>query len=204
MDSFGVLAQALGVAYAAGINVPATIAVLGVAQRQGWIDHLPAGLDVVGNPWIIGIAGSLYAVEFLITLVPGFASVWETVQTLVRPPAAAVMAAATVYSLDPLLVLPAVLLGGSFAAATHGTKLGLRYAVDASPEPVTNAVANLAELGMIASVGLFVWNHPYLTLGVAVAVLVLLILLVRRILRSLRRLLSGEWYRAGATQPGHG
>src|SRR5688572_729430 len=128
MDSFGVLAQGLGVAYAAGINVPATIAVLGLAQRQGWIGHLPAGLDVVANPWIIGIAASLYAIEFLITLVPGLASVWETVQTLVRPPAAALLAAATVYTLDPVLVLPAVLLGGGFAATTHGAKLGLRYA----------------------------------------------------------------------------
>ena len=76
MNSFGVLAQALGVAYAAGINVPATVAILGLAQRQGWIGHLPAGLDVVGNPWIIGVAGSLYAIEFLITLLPGLASVW--------------------------------------------------------------------------------------------------------------------------------
>lgn len=201
MDSFGVLAQALGVAYAAGINVPATIAVLGIAQRQEWIGHLPAGLDVVGNPWIIAVAGSLYAIEFLITLVPGLASVWETVQTLVRPPAAAVLAAATVYSLDPVLVVPAVLLGGGFAATTHGTKLGLRYAVDASPEPVTNAVANFAELTAIASIALMVWNHPYLTLAVAITVLVLLILLVRRIVRALRRLLSGEWYRAAAAQP---
>ncbi|HLA14747.1 MAG TPA: DUF4126 domain-containing protein, partial [Gemmatimonadaceae bacterium] len=196
MDSFAVLAQALGVAYAAGINVPATVAVLGIAQQQGWIGHLPAGLDVVGNPWIIGIAGSLYAVEFLITLVPGFASVWETVQTLVRPPAAAVLAAATVYSLDPVLVLPAVLLGGGFAAATHGTKLGLRYAVDVSPEPVTNAFANLAELATLASVALLVWNHPYVTLALALTVLLLLVLLVRRILRSLRRLLTGDWWRA--------
>jgi hypothetical protein len=201
MDSFAVLAQGLGVAYAAGINVPATIAVLGIAQRQGWIGHLPAGLDVVANPWIIGIAASLYAIEFLITLVPGLASVWETVQTLVRPPAAALLAAATVYSLDPVLVIPAVLLGGGFAATTHGTKLGLRYAVDASPEPVTNAVANLAELTTIASVAILVWNHPYLTLAIAVGLLVLLILLVRRIVRSLRRLLSGEWYRAAAAQP---
>jgi len=201
MDSFGVLAQGLGVAYAAGINVPATIAVLGLAQRQGWIGHLPAGLDVVANPWIIGIAASLYAIEFLITLVPGLASVWETVQTLVRPPAAALLAAATVYSLDPVLVVPAVLLGGGFAATTHGTKLGLRYAVDASPEPVTNALANLAELTTIASVAILVWNHPYLTLAIAVGLLVLLILLVRRIVRSLRRLLSGEWYRAAAAQP---
>ena len=204
MDSFGVLAQALGVAYAAGINVPATVAVLGLAQRQGWIGHLPAGLDVVASPWIIAIAGSLYAIEFLITLVPGLASVWETVQTLVRPPAAAVLAAATVYSLDPVLVLPAVLLGGGFAATTHGAKLGLRYAVDASPEPVTNAVANLAELTAIASIALMVWNHPYLTLALAVTLLVLLILLVRRIMKSLRRLLSGEWYRAAAAQPEQG
>jgi len=201
MDSFSVLAQALGIAYAAGINVPATVAVLGIAQQQGWIGHLPAGLDVAGNPWVIGIAVSLYAVEFLITLVPGFASVWETVQTLVRPPAAAVLAAATVYSLDPVLVLPAVLLGGGFAAATHGTKLGLRYAVDVSPEPITNGVANLAELTTIASVALLVWNHPYLTLALAVTLLVLLVLLVRRILRTLQRLLSGEWWRAGAPQP---
>lgn len=201
MDSFAALAQALGVAYAAGINVPATVAILGLAQNQGWIGHLPAGLDVVSNPWIIGVAASLYTIEFLITLVPGLASVWETVQTLVRPPAAAVLAAATVYSLDPVLVLPAVLLGGGFAATTHGTKLGLRYAVDASPEPVTNAVANLAELTTIASVAILVWNHPYLTLAIAVTLLVLLILLVRRIVRSLRRLLSGEWYRAAAAQP---
>jgi hypothetical protein len=195
MDSFGLLAQALGVAYAAGINVPATVAILGLAQRQGWIDHLPAGLDVVANPWIIGLAGGIYAIEFLVTLVPGLASVWETIQSVVRPPAAAVLAAATVYHLDPAMVVPAVLLGGGLAATTHGTKLGLRYAVDASPEPITNAVANLAELTTIASIAIAVWQHPYITLAVALLVLVLLILLVRRIMLTLRRLLSGQWYR---------
>lgn len=198
MDSLGLLAQALGVAYAAGINVPATVAVLGLAQHQGWIGHLPAGLDVVGNPWIIILATSLYAIEFLVTLLPGLASVWETVQSVIRPPAAAVLAAATVYTLDPIMIVPAVLLGGGLAATTHGTKLGLRYAVDASPEPVTNALANFAELTAIASVALFVWNHPYITLTLALALLVLLILLVRRIVLSLRRLLSGQWYRAAA------
>jgi hypothetical protein len=202
MNSFGLLAQALGVAYAAGINVPATVAILGLAQRQGWIGHLPAGLDVVVNPWIIGLAAFIYAIEFLITLLPGLASVWETVQSVIRPPAAAVLAAATVYHLDPTMVLPAVLLGGGLAATTHGTKLGLRYAVDASPEPVTNAVANLAELTTIASIALAVWQHPYITLALALVLLALLILLVRRILLTLRRLLSGQWYRAGAAAEG--
>lgn len=171
-----------------------------MAQRQGWIGHLPAGLDVVANPWIIGLAGSIYAIEFLVTLVPGLASVWETIQSLVRPPAAAVLAAATVYHLDPVMMVPAVLLGGGLAATTHGTKLGLRYAVDASPEPLTNALANVAELTTIAAITIAVWQHPYITLALALALLVLLILLVRRIMLTLRRLLSGEWYRAG-TRP---
>ncbi len=177
--------------------MPATVAVLGIAQRQGWIGHLPAGLDVVANPWIIGLAASLYAIEFTLTLLPGLASVWETVQTVVRPAAAAVLAAATVYHLEPMMVVPAVLLGGGLAATTHGTKLGLRYAVDASPEPVTNAMANLAELTTIASVAIAVWRHPYITLALALLLLVLLMLVVRRIVLTLRRLLSGQWYRAG-------
>jgi len=195
MNSFGVLAQGLGVAYAAGINVPATVAILGFAEQRGWIGHLPAGLDVIANPWIILIASAIYFVEFLITLVPGLASIWETIQTGVRPLAAAVLAAATVYHVDPVMVVPAVLLGGGLAATTHGTKLGLRYAVDASPEPVTNAIANLGELTTIGVVVLSVWHHPYLTLALAIAVLVLLMLLVRRIILTLRRLLSGQWSR---------
>jgi hypothetical protein len=201
MSPFGALAQALGVAYAAGINVPATIAILGFAQRQGWIAHLPAGLDVIASPWVIILAAAVYFVEFLVTLVPGLASIWETVQSLIRPPAAAVLAAATVYHLNPALTVPAVLLGGGLAATAHGTKLGLRYAVDASPEPVTNALANFAELTTIASIGIAIWNHPYVTLSLALLLLVLLILLVRRVIRTLRRLLSGNWYSAAAVTP---
>jgi len=204
VDSFSALAQALGVAYAAGINVPATVAMLGVAQQRGWIGHLPAGLDVVGNTWVIALAGGLYLIEFVITLVPGLASVWETIQSVIRPPAAAVLAAATVYDLNPVMIVPAILLGGGLALTTHGTKLGLRYAVDASPEPVTNGLANLAELTTIASIALAVWNHPYLTLSVALGLLVLLILLVRRIVLALRRLLSGQWYRATVADPESG
>jgi hypothetical protein len=202
VNSLGILAQALGVAYAAGINVPATVAILGLAQNRGWIGHLPAGLDVVASPWVFGLASAIYAFEFLVTLVPGLASIWETIQSGVRPLAAAVLAAATVYHVDPVMVVPAVLLGGGLAATTHGTKLGLRYAVDASPEPFTNAIANLGELTTVAAVGLAVWRHPYITLALAVALLVLLILLVRRIILTLRRLISGDWYRAARAGAG--
>src|SRR6478752_3542584 len=193
MNSFGVLAQALGVAYAAGINVPATIAILGLAQRRGWVGHLPAGLDVVGSPLIIGFASAIYAIEFLVTLLPGLASVWETIQTGVRPFAAAVLAAATVYHVDPVMIVPALLLGGGLAATTHGAKLGLRYAVDASPEPFTNGIVNIAELTTISTIAMFIWAHPFITLSTAILLLILLILVVRRIMKTLRSLFRGDW-----------
>ncbi len=195
MTSITTVIQSLGVAYAAGINLPATVAVLGVSERAGWIGPLPGVLGAVGSLWIIVIATALYLVEFLVTLVPGVASVWETAQSVIRPPAAAFLAVATAYHLNPVYLVAAGLLGGGLALTTHGTKLGLRYAVDTSPEPVTNGLANLAELGTIASIGIFIWSHPYITLTIAILVLILLILVVRRIVITLRKLFSGEWRR---------
>ncbi len=193
MTSITTVVQSLGVAYAAGINLPATVAVLGISERAGWIGPLPGVLGAVGSIWIIAIASVLYAMEFLVTLVPGVASVWETAQSVIRPPAAAFLAVATAYHLNPAYLVAAGLLGGGLALTTHGTKLGLRYAVDTSPEPVTNGLANMAELGTIASIGIFIWSHPYITLTVAILVLILLILVVRRIIITLRKLFSGEW-----------
>jgi len=198
MTSVTTVVQSLGVAFAAGINLPATVAVLGVSERAGWIGPLPGLLGAVGSIWVIAIAVALYAIEFLVTLIPGVASVWETAQSVIRPPAAAFLAVATAYNLNPVFLVAAGLLGGGLALTTHGTKLGLRYAVDSSPEPVTNGIANLAELGTVASIGVFIWSHPYLTLTVAILVLILLILVVRRIVITLRKLLRGEWGR-GAT-----
>ena len=181
------LAQGLGVAYAAGISVPATVAILGLAQHLSWIGPLPGGLDVLSNVWIIGLAVSMYAVEFVATLVPGLASLWETVQTGVRPIAGALLAIATTVHLPGLYIAAVALLGGGLAITTHGAKLGVRYAVDASPEPFTNLAANVAELTTIVSVCLALWDHPYATLTAAVVLLALIALLVRHMLRTIQR-----------------
>ena len=198
MTSITTVVQSLGVAMAAGVNLPATVAVLGISERAGWIGPLPGVLGAVGSIWIIAIAVVLYSMEFLVTLVPGVASVVETAQTIVRPAAAAFLAVATAYHLNPAYVAAAGLLGGGLALTTHGTKLGLRYAVDTSPEPVTNGLANFAELGTITSIGIFIWSHPYVTMTVAILVLILLILVVHRIVVTLRKVFNGEW-RKGAT-----
>jgi hypothetical protein len=193
MSSLATLAQALGIAYASGINLYATVALLGLAQRYDWVGPLPGSLSAVGSWWVIGIAIAFYVVEFLATLVPGVASAWETFHSVVRPPAAAALAVATAWHGDALFVLVAALLGGGLAITTHTTKLGLRYAIDTSPEPVTNGIANTAELGLVAAVTYAIWNHPFVTLAVALVILVVLIIVVRLIWRTLRRVFRGNW-----------
>ncbi len=195
MSSVTTVAQSLGVAYAAGINLPATVAVLGIAERAGWVDPLPGVLGAVSNAWVIALASALYLLEFVVTLVPGVASLWETLQSVIRPPAAALLAVATTSNLSPPMVVAAGLIGGGLALTTHGTKLGLRYAIDSSPEPVTNGIANAAEFATITSIMLFIWNHPFLTLSAAILLLILLILLVRRILITIRSVFRGDWKR---------
>jgi len=193
MYSLTTLVQGIGLAYAAGLNLYAAVAVTGLAIRLGWVTNPPSTIEPFGSLWVIGIAVVLYVLEFTATLVPGVASAWETLHSLVRPPAAAILAAATAWHADPVIVLIAALLGGGIAITTHTTKLGFRYAIDASPEPITNAGANITELGLVAAVAISIWRHPFLTLGIAVVVLIGLMMMVRLIWRALRQVFSGRW-----------
>jgi hypothetical protein len=193
MNALQTLAQAAGVAYAAGLNLYATVGILGLAARLGWIGPLPGSLSGVTSWWVIGVALSLMTVEFLASLIPAIASAWDTIHSLIRPPAAAALAASTAWHGDPAFVLIAALLGGGLAVTTHTTKLGLRYAVDASPEPVSNGVMSVSELGLVTAIMIAIWSHPYITLLTALAVLIGLIMIVRLIWRTLRQVMSGRW-----------
>jgi Domain of unknown function (DUF4126) len=187
------LVQGLGLAYAAGLSLYAAVAVTGFAIRFGWVHNVPTSIEPLSNLAVISVALVLYALEFLATLVPGVASAWETLHSLIRPPAAAVLAAATAWHADPVIVLVAALLGGGLAITTHTTKLGLRYAIDASPEPATNGIANVAEFGLVATVVITIWKHPFVTLALAMVLLVCMIVIVRLIWRALRQVFSGRW-----------
>lgn len=182
------LAQAVALASAAGVSTYATVALLGVAARLDWIDQLPAGLQGLSSWWVIGLAASLYLVEFLATLVPGVASAWEAVHSTLRPLAGTALAVGTVWNADPAMVVAAGLLGGTLAFGTQATKLGARVAIDASPEPVTNGVANVAEAGFVATIALLVWEHPWIALAISLVTLVLVALLVRVAWRTIGRL----------------
>jgi hypothetical protein len=189
MSVIAILGTALGAAWTSGINLYATVAVLGLMQRYG-VARLPGGLEVLDNWWIIGTAVALYVVEFVADKVPYVDSVWDVVHTFVRVPAGAVLALAATTDLSPAVQVVAVLLGGGLALSTHGTKASLRAAANASPEPVTNWVLSLVE--DVVAVGGIVLAvlHPLVILAVIVVFLVALAWILPKVLRALRRMLA--------------
>ena len=180
------LASALGIAWSSSISLYATVAFTGVAGRLGWV-ILPEGLRALENASVIAVAMILTGVELAASLVPGIATAWEAIHLAIRPVAAAGLAVLATWGANPALVAVAGLLGGSLGAATSATKLKLRTAIDASPEPVSNALATGAELSTVAGMAWLVWSHPWIALAIAIAMLAVLIVVARAIWRALRQ-----------------
>jgi hypothetical protein len=186
------LASALGIAWSSSVSLYATVAFTGLAGRLGWV-VLPAGLQVLQSSWVIGVALLLTGVEVAASLVPGVATAWEALHAAIRPVAAAGLAVLATWGASPVLIVGAGLLGGSLGAVTTVSKLKLRTAIDASPEPVSNAVATGAELSTVAGMAWLVWSHPWVALGIVVLLLVLLFLVTRAVWGAVRR--AATWMR---------
>ena len=189
MEWFSTLSLALGSAWTSGINLYATVSVLGLLQKFGSV-KLPGGLDVLDNWWIIGIAGGLYLIEFFADKIPYVDSVWDVVHTFIRVPAGAVVAWAAVSDMDPAVVVPATLIGGGLALSSHGTKATARIAANLSPEPVTNTLLSLAE-DAVAIIGvLLAVFAPILIAIVLIVFLLFFVWFFPKIFRAIKRLFA--------------
>ncbi|HMU35073.1 MAG TPA: DUF4126 domain-containing protein [Pyrinomonadaceae bacterium] len=188
MEWLSTLSLALGSAWTSGINLYATISVLGLLQKFGGV-KLPGGLEALDNWWIIGIAGGLYIVEFAADKIPYVDSVWDVIHTFIRVPAGAVVAYAATSQLDPTVTISAALLGGGLALASHGTKAAARVTANLSPEPISNWTLSIVE-DIIAFVGtLLAVFAPILVAVILVLFLIGFLWFLPKILRRLARML---------------
>ena len=185
MEVLVTLGRTLGFSLAAGVNLYATVAVLGLASRYGWV-QLPEQFGVFDHPWIIGLAGVLYLVEFVADKIPWVDSLWDSVHTIIRPVGGALIAVAALGDASPLVVGLIALLGGTAAAGSHMTKAGTRVAINTSPEPFTNWFISLVEDVFVIGLSLFTLKFPLLALVVSVAIVVMMLWIARKIWRWLR------------------
>ncbi len=144
METVQIIALAMGIAWASGINLYAAIATLGILGSTGNLE-LPPDLLVLQHPGVIAAAGFMYCVEFFADKVPGVDTGWDTLHTFIRIPAAAILAAGAVGEVNPAMTLVAGILGGTLAATSHTLKAGSRVLINASPEPFSNIGASLVE-----------------------------------------------------------
>jgi len=186
MEWFSTLALALGTAWTSGINLYATVTVLGLLQKFGGV-KLPGGLDVLDHWAIIGVAGFLFLVEFFADKIPYVDSVWDAVHTFIRVPAGVIVAYAATYELDPGIYIPAALVGGGLALSSHGTKAAVRVGANLSPEPVSNWVLSILE-DIIALIGtLLAVFAPVIITIVLVVFVIFFIWAFPKIVRALKK-----------------
>jgi hypothetical protein len=190
MSVIQILGLALGSAWTSGINLYATVAVLGLLQHFG-LARLPGGLHVLDNWLVIGIAAFLYTIEFVADKIPYVDSVWDVIHTFIRVPAGAIIALSATTDLSPTVQVLALLLGGGLALSTHGTKATLRAAANASPEPVSNWTLSVVEDVFTFGAAVLAVLHPVVILVVILIFLLVLAWILPKVLRRLRRMLAG-------------
>lgn len=185
MDLISTLGLAMGSSWVSGINLYAAVATLGLLNRFASL-QLPGDLNALSNWWVIGIAITLYVVEFFADKIPYLDSAWDVIHTFIRVPAGAAMAAASFGDYDKSVQVIALLLGGGIALSSHGTKATSRAAINTSPEPVSNIAASLVEdVVSVGSIFLAVFYPAVIIVIVAICVLIA-ILILPKIIRFLR------------------
>ena len=203
MESLALLGTALGLGLASGLSLYGAAFLVGLAVHLGWVRLAPGyeALAVLADPIVLTVAGTLFAIEFLADKIPWLDSAWDAVHTVIRPVGGALLASRVFGDLNPALEVVALLLLGGVSLAAHGAKASVRLAVNASPEPFSNALVSLAENGLVAGAVWLALVHPLAALVLGVAALALTVTalawLGRRTVRALRAFAARARFPAG-------
>jgi hypothetical protein len=185
-----IVAIVAAASFAAGLNVYATVATLGLLARYEVLP-LPPSLHVVQSWPVIAAALVLFVIEFFADKIPGFDLIWNALHTFVRVPVAALLSYGATAQLSPGAQIAAAVLGGAIALASHGGKIAVRAAVTPSPEPLSNIALSAGEDVIAVALVWFATKHPIIAAALVAGMLIVIVVLVRWIMRALRRLFRG-------------
>lgn len=186
-DQVSAVAMAGGLSWASGLRLYMTLFIAGLFGRAGWAE-LPPALQVLESDWVMALTGVLLLVEFLADKVPGIDSAWDALQTFIRIPAGAVLAASSLMQLGPEWSAAAAILGGSFAAGAHATKAGSRALINTSPEPFSNWTASFSEEFAVLGGLWAAFFHPLVFFFLLALFCLLAVWLLPKLWRGLQRL----------------
>jgi uncharacterized protein DUF4126 len=188
VEKLDLLAVALGLATLAGVNLYLTVFATGLAIHFHWITLGPQyqSLEVLGNPWIISIAGVLYLLEFFADKIPWVDSIWDAVHTVIRPIGGALLAIQVLGHPSPAFTVIVALLAGGTSLLTHTAKAATRLASNTSPEPISNIGLSLGEDAAVLGGLTLIHFAPLLALIVFLIAIGVFFYFARRVLRSIK------------------
>jgi hypothetical protein len=186
MDLIATLGRTLGFSFAAGLNLYATVAILGFASRYGWVS-LPPQFQAFNNDLIIGAAVVMYLIEFFADKIPYVDTLWDMIHTAIRPVGGALIAVTTLGDTSPTVEALVALLGGAVAAGSHLTKTSTRAAANTSPEPFSNWILSFGEDLFVVGLGYLALQYPVAAFIVAIVLLALIVIFAAVIGRTVRR-----------------
>lgn len=179
----------VAISFAAGLNVYATVATLGLLAHTHWLT-LPHSLSLLGNWWVIGASVALFAVEFFADKVPAFDLIWNALHTFIRVPVAALLAYQASAGLSPLEQAAAAAIGGAVALAAHGGKTAARAVVTPSPEPFSNIGLSLGEDVLAVGLTWLVTIHPFVAGSIALGLVLVVLVMIRLVWGAMKKLFS--------------
>ena len=202
LDTLQLVALAAAVGWASGLRLYAVLFILGGLGFLGVVD-LPAGLAALAHPFVLAASGFMCLVEFFADKIPGVDSAWDVVQTFIRIPAGAALAASVFGDASSATMLAAAILGGTLAAGSHLAKTGSRALINTSPEPFSNWAASFGEEVAVGTVLWLAFAHPAVALVVLALLVVFMLWLIPKVWRMIRRVfvrITG-WFDASSHRP---
>lgn len=178
------------IAFAAGLNVYATVAALGLLARFGHMP-LPPALQILETWPVIAASAILFGIEFFADKIPAFDLIWSALHTFVRVPAAALLAYGATRQLTPAQQLLAAALGAAIALAAHGGKTAVRAAITPFPEPVSNIMLSLGEDALALGLTWLATRHPYTAAAFVLILVIIILMMARLVIKALRALFRG-------------
>lgn len=200
VDRFNLLSVALGLAALAGINLYLTVFATGLAIHFHWIALAPQyqSLEALGNPWIIGIAGGLYLLEFCADKIPWVDSIWDAVHTIIRPIGGALLGLQVVGHPSPTMTILIALLAGGTSLVSHTAKAATRLASNTSPEPFSNIALSVTEDALVLGGLAFIYHNPVIALAIFALGVFCFFYFAPKILRAMKLKISLAWKKLNA------
>jgi hypothetical protein len=201
-DTWQLVALAGALGWASGLRLYAVLFVVGALGYLHWVD-LPSGLTVLAHPLVLAASGFMCFVEFFADKIPGVDSAWDMVQTFIRIPAGAALAASVFGDSSMATMLAAAIVGGTLAAGSHVAKTGGRALINTSPEPFSNWAASFSEELAVGTVLWLAFAHPIVALVVLAVLVLLMIWLIPKVWRMVRRISTriAAWFAGSRERP---